>query len=94
MAKLKTGRHTSALKENRRSKRRASYNRGIKKQIKETAKEFIASLDAGNIKKSSELLAKVYAKWDKATKTGTIHWKTAARKKSQMAKALKKKKGA
>jgi small subunit ribosomal protein S20 len=91
MAKLKTGRHTSALKEARRSKRRTSRNRGIKKQIKETAKKFIRSLDENSAEKSAKLLQEVYSKWDKAAKTGAIHWKTAARKKSQLTKLAKKK---
>jgi len=91
MAKLKTGRHTSALKQVRQSDRRNSRNSGIKKVIKATAKEFIKSLDGSDVEASDKLLRDVYSKWDKAVKKGTVHWKKAARKKSQLAKLAKKK---
>ncbi|HUT85456.1 MAG TPA: 30S ribosomal protein S20 [Elusimicrobiales bacterium] len=88
MAKLKTGRHTSALKQIRQSDKRNSRNSGLKKKVKEVVKEFLISLDGTDVKKSEKLLAEVYSRWDKAAKSGAIHKKTASRKKAQFAKKL------
>jgi len=83
MAKLKTGRHTSALKANRQSEKRASQNRGVKKSIKTITKEVLAGKSPESLKKASSVL-------DKAAKKNVIHWKTAARKKSRLAKITNK----
>ena len=42
MAKLKTGRHTSAIKAWRKSEKNASRNRGIKERLRDTTKDFAA----------------------------------------------------
>jgi Ribosomal protein S20. len=83
MAKLKTGRHTSAIKAQRQAERRTSRNKGLKKNLRTAAKEVIS-------KKSAETLAKASSALDKASKKGVIHWKAAARKKSRLAKAVNK----
>ena len=46
----------------------------------------IAKKDVENAQK---LLPKVHALLDKAAKTGTIHWKAAARRKSRLALRIK-----
>jgi small subunit ribosomal protein S20 len=91
MAKLKTGRHTSALKAARQALRRASHNHGINKNIKQVTKEYAAAVKTGDAAKTTELLSKAASTLDKAAKKGTIHWKTAARRKSRMAKMTAKK---
>jgi small subunit ribosomal protein S20 len=83
MAKLKTGRHTSALKAQRQSEKRNSMNTGLKKTVRVAAKKVAAS-------KSPEDLAKASSALDKAAKKGVIHWKAAGRKKSRLAKAVNK----
>lgn len=83
MAKLKTGRHTSALKAQRQSEKRNSQNTGLKKTIRLAAKEVAKAKTAQSVKKASSAL-------DKAAKKGVIHWKAAARKKSRLAKSVKK----
>ncbi|MFA5160875.1 MAG: 30S ribosomal protein S20 [Elusimicrobiales bacterium] len=90
MAKLKTGRHTGALKAARQALRRASHNKGVRKTIKLAAKEYSAALKTGDAAKTSQLYGKVSSVVDKAAKKGVIHWKTAARKKSRLAKAAAK----
>ncbi len=82
MAKLKTGRHTSGLKAHRQSEKRASANRGIKTLMKNSSKEVLEKKDAKSLNKASSVI-------DKAAKKGLIHWKTAARKKSRLASAVK-----
>jgi len=86
MAKLKTGRHTGAIKANRQSERKAQHNRGIRKQLKTVVKDFLTAAAAKDSSKTGTTLSKTVSSLDKAAKKGTIHWKTAARKKSRLAK--------
>ena len=83
MAKLKTGRHTSALKAQRQSEKKRSMNIGLKKAVRTSAKKVTAS-------KSTEDLALASSALDKAAKKGVIHWKAAGRKKSRLTKAVNK----
>lgn len=89
MAKLKTGRHTGAIKTQRQAVRRTARNRIIRKKGREATKSFLEAVgkDKGA---AAKLLGAVSSAWDKAAKKGTIHWKTAARKKSRMAARLAK----
>ena len=83
MAKLKTGRHTGALKAQRQAVKRTSQNKGLMKKVRVATKQVLASLKAEDLKKAASNI-------DKAAKKKTIHWKTAARKKSRLAKAVNK----
>ena len=83
MAKLKTGRHTGALKAQRQTERRTSQNKGLMKKVRVATKQVLASSKAEDLKKAASSI-------DKAAKKKTIHWKTAARKKSRLAKAVNK----
>jgi len=89
MAKLKTGRHTSAIKAWRKSEKLAAKHRGVKTRIREITKEFTALSAKKDIESSTKLLPKAYSMLDKAAKTGTMHWKAAARKKSRLAARVK-----
>ncbi len=83
MAKLKTGRHTSALKAQRQAEKRTSQNKGLKKNIRVSTKTASAKKDAASVGKACSAI-------DKAAKKGVLHWKAAARKKSRLVKAVKK----
>lgn len=89
MAKLKTGRHTSGIKAWRKSEKNASKNRGVQTRIHDAAREFGLLVAKKDIESAQKLLPRVYALLDKAAKTGTIHWKAAARKKSRLALRIK-----
>lgn len=89
MAKLKTGRHTSAIKAWRKSEKLASRNRGIKTKIRDISKDFSALAVKKDIENTQKLLPKAYSIIDKAAKTGTIHWKAAARRKARLAAKIK-----
>ena len=89
MAKLKTGRHTSAIKAWRKSEKLASKNRGVKIKIRDITKDFVALTVKKDIENTQKLLPKAYSLLDKAAKKGTIHWKAAARKKSRLAARIK-----
>ncbi|MFA6002564.1 MAG: 30S ribosomal protein S20 [Elusimicrobiota bacterium] len=85
-AKKKPTRHASALKAHRQSLKRYSRNRAAKKAIRLSLR---AAVDAGkDPSKAGEMLAKASSCMDRAAQRGTIHWKTAARKKSRLAKRL------
>ncbi len=89
MAKLKTGRHTSAIKAWRKSEKLASRNRGVKDRIHDASKEFGALVAKKDLDNAQKMLPKTYSLLDKAAKTGTIHWKAAARRKSRLAARVK-----
>ena len=78
MAKLKTGRHTSALKAQRQAKKVRVATKTVKASASSKAKTLKEDL-----KKANSCI-------DKAAKKKVIHWKTAARKKSRLAKAANK----
>ena len=83
--------HTRSAKKNmRKSEKRRLRNRATKKGIKVQIKAFIAALDgpADELAKQYNLAAK---KLDKAAAKRVIHPNLAARKKSQLARALHKK---
>jgi small subunit ribosomal protein S20 len=85
MAKLKTGRHTSALKAHRQSVARAEANQQVRSKIRTLARqveEAVAKKDAANAQK---LLNEAFSVWDKAAKHGVVHDRAAARKKSRLA---------
>ena len=89
MANVKTKRHKSALKEQRKALKRESENRGIKVRIHKKVKEFKKLLSHKNYEAASKMVPELYSIIDKAAKKNTIHWKNAARKKSEISNILK-----
>jgi small subunit ribosomal protein S20 len=85
MAKLKTGRHTSALKAHRQSERHAVHNLQIRSTIRTLARKVESAVVAKDAKTAKTLLNEAFAAWDKAAKTGIVHWRAASRKKSRLA---------
>ncbi|PIS47129.1 MAG: 30S ribosomal protein S20 [Elusimicrobia bacterium CG08_land_8_20_14_0_20_51_18] len=90
MAKLKTGRHTSAIKAVRQSEKRAAVNRGVKNRIHEKVKEFKKLLAQKDISNASKMAPEIYSLLDKVAKKGTVHWKNSSRNKSRLSELLKK----
>jgi small subunit ribosomal protein S20 len=83
--------HTRSAKKNmRKSEKNRLRNRAVKKGVKVQIKAFIAALDgpAEELTKQYNLAAK---KLDKAAAKRIIHRNLAARKKSQLARAMQKK---
>ena len=78
----------SAKKRVRQSAKRKATNRSRKSQIKTQIKRFEAALAGGDAKATSEQYQLIVKKLDKAAATSTMHKKTAARKKSRLAKQL------
>jgi small subunit ribosomal protein S20 len=74
---------------------RRTINRARKSQIKTQIKHLEETLSSGDVEKASEQYKNIVKKLDKTAATSTMHKKTAARKKSRLAKkvnALKAKK--
>jgi len=87
----------SAKKRVRQNARRRTANRARRSQIKTLVKRLDATMAEGNVKSASEQFQVVVKKLDKIASTSTMHKKTAARKKSRLARrlnALKAKPGA
>ena len=84
MAKLKTGRYPSGLKELRKTKKRTILNVSKKSQLKTITKKVFSAVEAKEKDTAQELLQKVFSLYDKAAKTNTISRNRANRKKSQL----------
>lgn len=86
----------SAKKRVKQNAQRKVINRARKSQVKTQVKHFEAALSSGDVEAASEQYRLVARKLDKTAATSTMHKKTAARKKSRLAKrlnSLKAKKG-
>ena len=78
----------SAKKRVRQNARRRLINRARKSQIKTQIKRFEAAMGSGDVKAAKEQYRLLVKKLDKVASTSTMHKKTAARKKSRLAKRL------
>ena len=63
-------------------------NRARKSRVKTQIKRFEAALAGGDVKAASEQFRLVVKRLDQVASTSTMHKKTAARKKSRLAKRL------
>jgi len=86
----------SALKRIQIAERNRLHNRSYKSAIKTLTKSYLSALESYQADPSNDKLtavnvamASVYSKIDKAVKRGVLHPNTGARKKSQIARALK-----
>lgn len=78
----------SAKKRIRQNEKKRTINRARKSQVKTQIKHFETALGEGNVEAATEQLRLVTKKLDKTAATSTMHKKTAARKKSRLAKQL------
>jgi small subunit ribosomal protein S20 len=72
----------------RQNTKSRTINRARKSQVKTQIKHFETALENGNVEAASEQLILVTKKLDKTASTSTMHKKTAARKKSRLARQL------
>ena len=78
----------SAKKRVRQNEKRRVINRARKSQIKTQIKRFETVLSSGDLEAAGEQYRLVAQKLDKVASTSTMHKRTAARKKSRLAKRL------
>ncbi len=78
----------SAKKRVRQNAKRRKINRARKSQMKTQVKHFESALETGDVQAASEQYRLAAQKLDKLAGTSTMHKRTAARKKSRLAKRL------
>ena len=78
----------SAKKRVRQNTKKRAINRARKSQVKTQVKHFEAAVSSGDVEAASEQYRLVVKKLDKTAATSTMHKRTAARKKSRLAKKL------
>ncbi|MFC1501501.1 30S ribosomal protein S20 [Elusimicrobiota bacterium] len=88
MAKLKTGRHTSAIKENRRAKKREGHNKALRSKIRTLAKKVEEAVLKKDVQLAKDSLKIAVSEWDKASRRKVVHSNTAANKKAQLSKLV------
>jgi small subunit ribosomal protein S20 len=77
-----------AKKRARQNIKRRTINRARKSQIKTQIKHLEAALSSGDAEKASEQFRLITKKLDQTAATSTMHKRTAARKKSRLAKKV------
>ena len=81
--------HTkSAKKSLRKDEKRRLHNRAIKRAIKKQIKILLDVIKTGPVEKMNEVYSATAKKLDKAAAKRVVHPNLAARKKSQLARAL------
>ncbi len=90
MAKLKTGRHTSALKEARKNKTHYYANKATLSAIRTLSRHLEEAITNSDVQSARSLINQTFSAWDKAAKKNLIHWKSAARTKSRLSLKLHK----
>ena len=83
----------SAKKRVRQNVKRRAINRSRRSQVKTQIKHFEVALSSGDVEAASEQYRLMVRKLDKTAATSTMHKRTAARKKSRLAKRLNSLKG-
>lgn len=78
----------SAKKRVRQNVTKRALNRSRKSQVKTQVKRLEAAMGEGNVTDAQEQFRLLTKKLDKVASTSTMHKKTAARKKSRLAKKL------
>ena len=78
----------SSKKRVRQNEKKRAINRARKSQVKTQIGHFEEALSAADADKAVEQCKLVAQKLDRTAATGTMHKKTAARKKSRLAKRL------
>ncbi len=88
MAKLKTGRHTSALKEARKTEKRTARNAATKSKIRTLAKKVEAAVKAKDAETAKTALNVAFSEWDKAEKRNVIHKNAASNQKARLSRLV------
>lgn len=78
----------SSKKRVKQNAKRRTINRARKSQVKTQIKHFETALSGGDVEAASEQYQLIVRKLDKTAATSTMHKRTAARKKSRLAKRL------
>lgn len=80
--------HKSAIKRHKQSLKHAARNRSYRTRVKNVIKDTRAAIQGNDKELAEKELSRAASVIGKATTKGAIHWKTAARKVSRLAKAV------
>jgi small subunit ribosomal protein S20 len=78
----------SQIKRNRQNERRRVRNKTVRTRLKTEARKVREAATAGNVDSAAEGLRQTARLFDKAAGKGAIHPRTAARRKSKLARAV------
>ncbi|MDX9689835.1 MAG: 30S ribosomal protein S20 [Proteobacteria bacterium] len=82
--------HKSAAKRARQSEKRNELNRSRRSAVRSVAKAAVKDITAGDVEVATSSVRKAESALASAVSKGVMHRRTAARKTSRMAKAVKK----
>jgi len=88
MVKLKSGRHTQALKSQRQDRKRHLRNLAVKTRIRTIAKKVELAVAKGKPEEAKKIFLQAMKELDKAASKKVIPKKRASRKKSRLAKKV------
>ncbi len=88
MVKLKSGRHTQALKSQRQGKKRRLRNVAIKARVRSIAKKVETAVVQGKPEEAKKIFLQAMKELDKAASKKIIPKRRASRKKSRLAKKV------
>ena len=77
----------SQIKRNRQNLKRHDRNQGVRSALKTSTKKVHAAVAAGDAETAAHLQRQAARALDKAVSKGIVHKRTAARRKSRLAKA-------
>jgi small subunit ribosomal protein S20 len=77
----------SQIKRNRQNARRAERNKAVRTSLKTSTKKVREGVTAGDAEEATALQREAARALDKAASKGIVHKRTAARRKSRLAKA-------
>lgn len=80
--------HKSAIKRHKQSLRKAAVNRSARTRVKSAVKAVRLAVLEKDAEKAAQAFTQATSLLDKTAGKGAIHWKTAARKISRLAKAV------
>jgi small subunit ribosomal protein S20 len=78
---------TSQIKRNRQNRRHEERNKAVRSRLKTEAKKVRATAETGDAEAASAQLRSTARLLDKAASKGVVHKRTAARRKSKLARA-------
>jgi len=76
----------SQIKRNRQNERRRERNKAVRSELKTDAKKVRAAAGTGDAESTAALLREASRSIDKAASAGALHKRTAARRKSRLAR--------
>jgi small subunit ribosomal protein S20 len=78
----------SQIKRNKQNEKRAERNKAVRTALKTSTKKIRAAVDTGDAEEAQARQRETARSLDKAVAKGIVHKRTAARRKSRLAKAV------